>query len=71
MIFIYNILVSGNLLRSCSNTLKLSSQKISTSSLIFANEENQEGIKEPSTWFSNFLGYTQNEDENKVRRSIV
>jgi len=51
---------------SCLNLVKQTSQKLSTCSILKSEEGNDETVKEPSTWFSNLLGYTQSEEETKV-----
>ena len=49
--------------------MKSNNRRISTTSLILANEnKDAEGeIKEPATWFSNLLGYGDDEEDSQVR----
>ncbi|XP_065058653.1 uncharacterized protein LOC135686368 [Rhopilema esculentum] len=58
---------SGNVRWSCCSSLvKTCSRRISTSSLILASDHTEEEVKEPSTWFSNLLGYTEDESQKQV-----
>ena len=60
----------GKNVGSCLNLVK-QTQKLSTSSILKSGEESDETVKEPSTWFSNLLGYTQSEEETKVEIFLI
>eukprot|EP00112_Aurelia_sp_Birch-Aquarium-sp1_P025303 Seg835.1 transcript_id=Seg835.1/GoldUCD/mRNA.D3Y31 product="hypothetical protein" protein_id=Seg835.1/GoldUCD/D3Y31 len=54
--------------QSCCSQIKSNNRRISTTSFILANESKdaEKEIKEPATWFSNLLGYGDEENEGQL-----